>query len=387
MYKITILGDIMFKKEMYNYNFKIILKNVKEYLEQSNLVIANLETPISEKITSEKIGKYSFISPKSYIETLKENGINMLSTANNHCLDNGKKGIYETIDVLDELEIEHIGTYKNKYDKRYIVKKIENTKVAFLANTYGTNAFCNNVYIDSKDKFHICLFQAQELNNKLIRFVNKSNIFLVRVIRKFFKIFNLFDFNKPIYERKEKSYLSRLAKEIKKMRKKENVDYIIMMMHDGGQNNEEPIKRTENNVKYIKKLGVNAIIVNHEHMIHKVLLQKNGIITYSLGNFIGINGVLEEPFDKMQEYSIGINIYFSKEKIKYTFTIFKVIFEEKENSIMVNCLYDLIQNENNIDKKRKLIEDNKKILNKVLKNKNYPYNDIRLEYEIEEDKK
>ena len=89
----------------------------------------------------------------------------------------------------------------------------------------------------------------------------------------------------------------------------------------------------------------------------------------------------------MQEYSIGINIYFSKEKIKYTFTIFKVIFEEKENSIMVNCLYDLIQNENNIDKKRKLIEDNKKILNKVLKNKNYPYNDIRLEYEIEEDKK
>ena len=384
MYKITILGDIMLKKEMMKYNYQTIFKNVKEYLAKSDYIIANIETPISKQIDKEQIDKYSFVAPKSYIIELKKLGINMLSTANNHCLDNGKNGIYETIDILDELEIEHIGTYKNKNNKKYIIKNIENRKVAFLANTYGTNAFNNNVYLDKKDKFHICLLQAQELNNKFIRTIYNSNNFLIKCIRKIFRVFNIFQFRKPVYERNEKSYLAEIEKDIKIIKEKEKVDYIIMIMHDGGQNNESPIKRTEKNIKYMKNLGVNAIIVNHEHMIHKVKLQKDGIITYSLGNFIGINGILEEPFDKMQDYSIGINMYFYEGNIKYTFTIFKVIYDDKLKCITVNTLYDLIKNENNIKKKKKLIEDNNIIVNKVLKNESH--SDAKLEYEIGENK-
>ena len=384
MYKITILGDIMLKKEMMKYNYQTIFKNVKEYLAKSDYIIANIETPISKQIDKEQIDKYSFVAPKSYIIELKKLGINMLSTANNHCLDNGKNGIYETIDILDELEIEHIGTYKNKNNKKYIIKNIENRKVAFLANTYGTNAFNNNVYLDKKDKFHICLLQAQELNNKFIRTIYNSNNFLIKCIRKIFRVFNIFQFRKPVYERNEKSYLAEIEKDIKIIKEKEKVDYIIMIMHDGGQNNESPIKRTEKNIKYMKNLGVNAIIVNHEHMIHKVKLQKDGIITYSLGNFIGINGILEELFDKMQDYSIGINMYFYEGNIKYTFTIFKVIYDDKLKCITVNTLYDLIKNENNIEKKKKLIEDNNIIVNKVLKNESH--SDAKLEYEIGENK-
>ncbi len=380
MYKITILGDIMLKKEMMNYNYETIFKNVKGYLEQSDYIIANIETPITKQVDKEKVDKYSFVAPEAYIIELKKLGINMLSTANNHCLDNGKNGIYETIDILDELEIEHIGTYKNKNNIRYIVKNIENRKVAFLANTYGTNAFSNNIYLDKKDKFHICLLQAQELNNKFIRTINNGNSFLIKCIRKIFRIFNIFQFKELVFERNEKSYLSEIKKDIETI--KEKVDYIIMLMHDGGQNNELPIKRTERNIKYMEKLGVNAIIVNHEHMIHKVRVQKDGIITYSLGNFVGINGVLEEPFDKMQDYSIGINMYFYEENIKYTFTIFKVIYDDKLKCITVNTLYDLIKNENNVKKRKKLIEDNNIIVNKVLQRKNY--SQIKLEYEIEE---
>ena len=178
--------------------------------------------------------------------------------------------------------------------------------------------------------------------------------------------------------------MSEIKKDIKTIKEKEKVDYIIMIMHDGGQNNELPIKRTEKNIKYMEKLGVNAIIVNHEHMIHKVRLQKDEIITYSLGNFVGINGILEEPFDKMQDYSIGINIYFYKENIKYTFTIFKVIYDDKLKCITVNTLYDLIKNEKNVKKKKELIEDNNIIVSKVLQRKSY--SQVNVEYEIEENK-
>lgn len=382
MYKVTILGDIMFKNEMQNYDYKRMFSNVTEYFKKSNLIIANLETPIANNISKNNIKKYQFVAPKSYVKTLKEIGIDMISTANNHCLDNGKKGIFETIDILDSLGIEHIGTYKNKGEKRYIIKNIEDKKIIFLANTYGTNAFQNNIYLNKKDKFHVCMIQAQELNNKLIRIINNSNNFFIKILRKILKIFHIMQFQKPIYERKEKKYLYKILKDIKKIKKEEGPDYIIMMMHDGGQNNDKPISRTIKHVNYMRKLGINAIITNHEHMIHKIELQKNGIITYSLGNFIGINGILEEPYDKMQEYSIGVNIYFLEKKIKYTFTIFKVIYDENQKCITVNNLFDLINTEKDIVKKQKLIDDNKKIVNNVLSN-NCEVN-VKLEYDIGE---
>lgn len=383
MYKITILGDVMFQKEMLNYDFEQIFFNVKEYLKKSDLVIANLETPVANEVSDKDIKKYQFLAPKFYVEILKKIGINMVSTANNHCLDNGKDGLFKTIEILDELGIEHIGTYKTKNEPRYLIKEIENKKIAFLANTYGTNAFENKVYIDKKDKFHICMLQEQELHNKYVRRFELENKGIINLIKRIFRKLHILQMNIPVYERKEKSYLVSINNDIKKIKEKENPDYIIMMMHDGGQNNDEPIKRTYKRIKNMEKMGINAIITNHEHMIHKVCLKedKKGIITYSLGNFISVQGVLDEPFDKMQDYSIGINIYFDNSGIKYTFTIFKIFYDKNQKIIRVDNLYNLINKETDIDKKKELIEDNKKIVNKVLSNNDEI--DIKLEYNIE----
>lgn len=386
MYKITILGDIMFQKNMLNFDYKEMFSNVNQYLSESNLVIANLETPIKEEVNEGDIGQFQFVAPKSYVRVLKEIGIDMVSTANNHCLDNGKKGIIDTINILDDLKLEHIGTYTTKKQKRYIVKNIDNKKVVFLANTYGTNAFVNKFYINDNDEFYISMLQKQELNNKIIRQIYNSNNLLIKVIRKIFKTLHIFQFQKQIYERNEKSYLKEIENEIKEIKTSENPDYILMMMHDGGQNNDKPINRTIEHINYMKKLGINAIITNHEHMIHKVELQDRDIVTYSLGNFMSVNGVLEKPFDKMQDYSIALNIYFENNTFRYTFTIFKIIYDKQTNCITVNNLFDLINSETNKEKKKQLINDNKKIVNKVLST-----NDIEVavkkEYEIEGQKK
>ncbi len=386
MYKITILGDIMFQKNMLNFDYKEMFSNVTQYLSESNLVIANLETPIKEEVNEGDIGQFQFVAPKSYVRVLKEIGIDMVSTANNHCLDNGKKGIIDTINILDDLKLEHVGTYTTKKQKRYIVKNIDNKKVVFLANTYGTNAFVNKFYINDNDEFYISMLQKQELNNKIIRQIYNSNNLLIKVIRKIFKTLHIFQFQKQIYEKNEKSYLKEIENEIKEIKTSENPDYILMMMHDGGQNNDKPINRTIEHINYMKKLGINAIITNHEHMIHKVELQDRDIVTYSLGNFMSVNGVLEKPFDKMQDYSIALNIYFENNTFRYTFTIFKIIYDKQTNCITVNNLFDLINSETNKEKKKQLINDNKKIVNKVLST-----NDIEVavkkEYEIEGQKK
>jgi poly-gamma-glutamate synthesis protein (capsule biosynthesis protein) len=380
MYKITILGDIMFQNDMLGQKYDLFFNNVKKFLINSDLVIANLETPVKNNVNKGDIRKYQFAAPTKFVETLKKNNISLLSTANNHCLDNEKKGIIETLDILDKVKLEHVGTYKSKEEKRYIIKEIEGMKVAIVSYTYGTNAFANNIYINDTDQFHICMLQKQELSNILIRRLNNSNSFLCRLIRKILKVFHLAQYNLPVYERNEKSLMPVVDSDIKKLKINENPDYIIMMMHDGGQNNYNPIKRTERRIRHMKRIGIDAIITNHEHMIHKVETLNGRIVTYSLGNFISTNGVLVQPLDKMQEYSIGINIYFNGNKVKYTFTIFKIVYNEKKDNIEVYLLHDLILKERDLEKKEKLINDNNIILNKVFQS-NTKYEN-KLEYDL-----
>jgi len=378
--KITIVGDIMLKKEMISNcnNYDDIFFNVKSYFDESDLVLANLETPIVKNFDKNKVGKYSFVAPSQFALAVKNVGIDIVSTANNHCLDNGKEGLKETLDTLDEIKLEHVGTY---IEKSYLLKNINGKNIAILANTYGTNAFENEVYISSDDEVKICMIQKQELNNKIIRKIYKSKNPFIVIIRRVFAKFRIFQFQKPVYERNEKSNLFRIKKEIKKLMRNESIDYIIMLMHDGGQNNKKPIKRTIKNIKYMKKIGVNAIITNHEHMIHKVEVHNNDIVTYSLGNFIGINGILEEPYDKMQEYSIGINIYFNENNLNYTFTIFKNTYDKLSGKLRVNLLYDLILAEKDNNLKEKLIRDNNKIVS-IVTERDYSDVIIKREYEL-----
>ncbi len=54
----------------------------------------------NEKI---KYQQYKFTSPIEFAEAVKNAGFNFVTTANNHCLDNGKNGIKETIDALNEI--------------------------------------------------------------------------------------------------------------------------------------------------------------------------------------------------------------------------------------------------------------------------------------------
>ena len=50
---------------------------------------------------------------------LKDLGINILHTANNHSLDYGFDGIKTTIDCLSLLDIDTVGTYRNETEARF----------------------------------------------------------------------------------------------------------------------------------------------------------------------------------------------------------------------------------------------------------------------------
>jgi len=143
-----LVGDMMGHQSMIDaakldnenkYDYSTWFQFLTPYVERTDFAMANLEVTLSGPPYS---GYPQFCSPDSYAEAIKKAGFDFFITANNHSQDRGKKGVERTIDVLNELKIEHTGTFKDQKerDQNYpFIKTIKNKKFAFLNYTYGTN--------------------------------------------------------------------------------------------------------------------------------------------------------------------------------------------------------------------------------------------------------
>lgn len=146
--KLTVTGDLMVHSWQYNeaydrdtgtYDFSHNFSEIKKFFVNSDLVMGNLETVFAGE--DRGISDYpNFNTPDAFGKALKEAGFNLLTTANNHCMDKGTDGLNRTIEVLDGLGIEHIGTYASEEERNNIlVKDVNGIKIAFLSYTYGIN--------------------------------------------------------------------------------------------------------------------------------------------------------------------------------------------------------------------------------------------------------
>ena len=360
--KLTFTGDAFLTKRIVDiykkgldgekYELDDIFSDLKKFFNKSDLVICNLETPLSDNRNEWTNNIYTLTAPKEFAQALSNNGIKFVTTANNHCLDNGIDGIDKTINILDELNI----------------------KIFILSYTYGTNAFNNNIYLKTnEEKIKVNMFQNQELSNPIIKKLYTSRFIVFKCIRKILNKLRLFQFHKMPYERTEFSIKNkkRILNEIKNAKQK-NVDIIIMCMHEGGQYSKNVLKKTEKTVNFLLKNGVDVVIGNHEHVIHKVSKFDNKFVAYSLGNLTSSFGVIEDPNDYLNDYSILINLYIKKDgdrKIeKITFSILKQVIQETKygNVVKTKFLNDLIKNESDENEKKKLLRDNKNIVEIVL---------------------
>ena len=146
--KLSVTGDLMVHSWQYNeaydkstgeYNFMHNFSEVKKYFKDSDLVIGNLETVFAGEDVG--ISDYPcFNTSDSFADALKDARFNLLTTANNHSMDKGQKGLLRTLEVLDDRGIDHFGTYASQEDRDSIlIKDVNGIKIAFLSYTYGTN--------------------------------------------------------------------------------------------------------------------------------------------------------------------------------------------------------------------------------------------------------
>lgn len=112
---------------------------VSPWIKAADYAIVNLETTLGEKGFT---GYPCFCSPDAFAEALKEAGFDLFLNANNHTLDRRDRGLKRTLTVLDSIGADHIGTYRNRDERKQrmpFVKEVNGFRIAFLNYTYGTN--------------------------------------------------------------------------------------------------------------------------------------------------------------------------------------------------------------------------------------------------------
>lgn len=121
------------------YNYDSCFAKVSPEIKRADLAVANLEVTLAGPPYK---GYPQFSAPDEYLKAIKDAGFDVLVTANNHCLDGGKKGLKRTIQMLDSLRIPYAGTYVNEAERArcypLLVEK-KGMRIVFLNYTYGTN--------------------------------------------------------------------------------------------------------------------------------------------------------------------------------------------------------------------------------------------------------
>ncbi len=121
------------------YDYKPCFQYVKPYIQAVDLAIGNLEVTLAGKPYK---GYPQFSAPDELLLALKDLGLDVLVTANNHSVDRGRAGVDRTIVMLDSLDMPHTGTFRTQAEKDEtypLIVERQGFKLAILNYTYGTN--------------------------------------------------------------------------------------------------------------------------------------------------------------------------------------------------------------------------------------------------------
>lgn len=139
-------GDMMFDREirakMNKHGATYILENITPMLTSYDMVIANLEGPITE-YPSRSIGSavgstnnFIFTFDPAILPMLKQNNITVVDIGNNHIGNFGKNGIAQTKAFLSESNINFFGNTGTELgpEERIFYKEIRGKTIAFVGH-------------------------------------------------------------------------------------------------------------------------------------------------------------------------------------------------------------------------------------------------------------
>lgn len=347
-YKVTFIGDIMCepllqkasKQNNGAYDFSSVFENVSGLLSGSDYLIGNLETPMAGEKAEYAKSLYSFNAPDAFADVLKAAKIDLVTTANNHCLDRGVAGLKHTIEALDARQIGHTGTYSSQDRPEAYYFTLGDVKCALINYTYGTNYSLNRVLLSEEEQKMVNLLRPQKEPVYLAS--KKKRTLITRAWNFFLRRFSLerqtdikkalhMTYNSPraddyLDTQSIEPYLRQMVRDIRLA--KENADIVFFNPHLGGQFNIRVGKFSEYIVRKAVEAGCDAVIASHPHIVQKAECVQDIPCFYSIGNFSMSPNSNYMLFEHLPNYGLALHIYLQDKAIRrITFSVLKIIEE------------------------------------------------------------
>lgn len=138
---IRIIGDVMLHSAQIDRDYRSFLSGIESDLRSADLAIANMEFALGGEPYS---GFPAFSAPDSYAEYVRDLGVDVFLTANNHILDKGTRGLRRTLSVYDSMDrVLHTGSGIDEEHYREhnpLIIRVNGIKLGIVNPTYGTNA-------------------------------------------------------------------------------------------------------------------------------------------------------------------------------------------------------------------------------------------------------
>ena len=335
MAKISFTGDFLCYPSItrdYGPTYDAIFSHAGK-LKDCDYLVGNLESPIAGAEMLYTHERYCFNTPEGYAEALKRAGFDLITLANNHCMDRWEEGILRTLANLRGMGFDTLGMYATQEERDTIfIKEFDGIKIAFINYTYGTNAFAHFRFLEHP--YMINLFQPEETKKGSIHLLDSNEEIAAHVARIYGEQGEEYECVHP--------YLEQLKSDIQ--RAKEEADYVIMIMHSGGQYNIEVDPYTKHLASLIRSYGADIIVGHHPHIIQPCEYNGDHLTIYSIGNFIDSIKIIGEQ-EINSRYNVVLHLTFEKVdgkvQVKKQFSLYKVM--EHDDLLYTADTYDLYQ--------------------------------------------
>ena len=237
---------------------QIVDDRLLELMKKADYRIFNLEVPLTDKIAPiEKAGPNLIASTKS-VAGLKQLGIDFLTLANNHILDQGEQGLWSTTEQLDKVGISYAGIGHNPAEaaQPYIVE-LDGKKVG--------------IYCCAGDGFSIVSDKQSGAN--------------------------------PFDPLESLDHIVTL---------KAQCDYVICLYHGGKEHYRYPSPNLQKTCRKIAEKGADLVICQHTHCIGCDEKWQGSTIVYGQGNFL-----FDHSESEFWQTSVLVSVDLMDNKIEY----------------------------------------------------------------------
>ncbi|MGA2503352.1 MAG: CapA family protein [Anaerolineales bacterium] len=242
--KLMAVGDIMLARtvgsQVQARGPGIVFAGVQPMLNPADILVGNLECALTTS-TDPQHKSYTFAAPPETAKALALAGFDILSLANNHAMDYGSQGLFDTQDTLSQYGIEGLGAGANTKEAHTpVILQRNGLKLAFLAFADIPNeitGFDAQSWIANATQPGIAWADPEQM---------KKDVAAARL----------------------------------------QADVVVVLLHSGLENS-TVISANQRAEAYAAIDGGAALVIgSHSHILQSIEKYHGGLIAFSLGNFV-----------------------------------------------------------------------------------------------------